>query len=57
MTCGKPIGQHWEAYQKGIKAGRNSKRLLDSLGVEKYCCRALFLSHVDMIKQIGQFRK
>ena len=57
MTCGKPIGHRWEEYQKGIKAGRNSKRLLDSLGIERYCCRALFLSHIDMIKKVGQFRK
>jgi len=57
FTCGKPIAQHWEEYQNGVKAGKNSKKLLDSLGIERYCCRALFLAHVDMIKNVGQFRK
>lgn len=57
FTCGKPVGQYWEEYQKGIKAGRNSKNLLDKLGIERYCCRALFLSHVDMVQKIGQFKK
>lgn len=57
MTCGKPVAHLWEAYQDGIKKGKNSKRLLDKLGLERYCCRALFLVHVDLIKKIGKFSK
>jgi DNA-directed RNA polymerase subunit N len=55
ITCGKPVGHLWEAYQQGIKKGRNAKNLLDNLGLERYCCRALFLAHVDITEKIGKF--
>jgi DNA-directed RNA polymerase subunit N len=57
FTCGKPVGHLWEEYQKEVKKGRNPKTVMDSLGVERYCCRSLFLTHVDITKRIGRFRK
>jgi DNA-directed RNA polymerase subunit N len=57
MTCGKPVGHLWEKYQKQVEAGAPPKKVLDSLGLERYCCRALFLTHVDMLDKIGKFKK
>lgn len=57
FTCGKPIGHLWEAYQKEVKAGRKRKNVLDKLGLERYCCRSIFLTHVDLTQQIGVFKK
>ena len=57
MTCGKPVGHLWEKYRKQVEKGKDPKKVLDSLGVEKYCCRSLFLTHVDMIDKVGQFKK
>jgi DNA-directed RNA polymerase subunit N len=57
MTCGKPIGHLYEAYLKEVKAGKKPQKVLDDLGVERYCCRSLFLTHKDLIKQVGQFKK
>jgi len=30
---------------------------MDELGLERYCCRALFLGHVDLIDTVAQFKK
>ncbi len=57
MTCGKPVGQYWEKYRKEIKAGKNPQKVLDSLGLERYCCRSLFLTHVDLAEKVGKFKK
>jgi len=57
MTCGKPIGQYWEDFKKRSAKGENPKAILDSCGVERYCCRSVFLSHVDMTTRIGKFQK
>jgi DNA-directed RNA polymerase subunit N len=57
MTCGKPVGHLWEKYKKEVESGKNPKDVLDSLGIERYCCRSLFLTHVDMIDKIGKFKK
>ncbi len=57
MTCGKPVGHLWEKFQKEVHDGTAPKTVLDSLGLERYCCRSLFLTHVDMIDKIGKFKK
>jgi DNA-directed RNA polymerase subunit N len=57
MTCGKPVAHLWEDYNKRIAAGEDVKKVLDSLGLERYCCRSLFMTHVDMIKDIGRFKR
>ncbi len=57
-TCGKPIGQHWEEYKERTgKKGEDAKKVLDELGCDRYCCRAMLLGHVDLIDTVGSFRK
>ncbi len=55
MTCGKPVGHLWETYQKEIKR-KQPKTVLDALGLERYCCRSLFLTHKEMAQEFGQFK-
>jgi len=57
LSCGKPVGHLWEEYKERVAKGEDRKKVLDSLGLERYCCRALFLGHIDLIDTIGQFKK
>jgi DNA-directed RNA polymerase subunit N len=57
MTCGKPVGQFWEEFQKRVAKGEKPKAVLDSLGVDRYCCRSLFLTHVNLTERVGRFQK
>lgn len=57
FSCGKPIAHLWEDYKKRIAAGEDSKKVLDELGVERYCCRSVFLGHVDLIETVSKFKK
>ena len=57
FSCGKPIAHLWEEYQERIKKGESPKKVLDSLGVDRYCCRALFLGHVDLLETVAKFKK
>lgn len=57
MTCGKPVGHLWEKYNEQVRKGSDPKKIMDSLGLERYCCRSLFLTHVDFIDKIGKFKK
>jgi DNA-directed RNA polymerase subunit N len=56
-SCGKPIAQCWEEFEERSKKGESKKEVLDDLGVERYCCRAMFLGHVDLIDTVAQFKK
>lgn len=57
FSCGKPIGHLYEEFKKRVEAGENPKKALDDLGVERYCCRALFLGHVDLLPLVSKFKK
>ncbi|MBU5690229.1 MAG: DNA-directed RNA polymerase subunit N [Candidatus Aenigmatarchaeota archaeon] len=56
FSCGKPVGHLWEDYQKRVKNGEDSEKVLNELGLERYCCRSLFLGHVDLIKKVAEFK-
>lgn len=57
FSCGKPIGHLWEQYQEKSGKGEDKKKLMDKLGLERFCCRAVFLGHVDLADMAGQFKK
>ena len=56
FSCGKPVAHLWEKYQERIKS-ENPKKVMDSIGLERYCCRALFLGHVDLLDTVARFKK
>ena len=47
----------WEEYKERVSKGEEPKKVLDSFGLDRYCCRALFLGHVDLIDSIAKFKK
>ncbi|MGC9310188.1 MAG: DNA-directed RNA polymerase subunit N [Candidatus Aenigmatarchaeota archaeon] len=56
FTCGKVIGHMWEDYKKRADAGENPATIMDSLGIKRYCCRTVFLTHSDNIKELAKFK-
>ena len=57
FSCGKPVGHLFEEYKERIQKGEQVKKVLDALGLDRYCCRGLFLGHVDLIEIAGEFKK
>lgn len=55
FTCGRVVGSDWETFQERVRRGEDSKAVLDSLGVERYCCRRMLVSHVDLIDEVAPF--
>jgi len=56
-SCGKPIAHLWESYKERVKKGEDPKKVLDEIGLDRFCCRATFLGQVDLIDTIAQFKK
>jgi DNA-directed RNA polymerase I, II, and III subunit RPABC5 len=52
FTCGKVIGNKWEAYLQLLESEYNAAEALDSLGLKRYCCRRMLLTHVDLIEKL-----
>jgi len=57
FSCGKPIAHLWEEFKKRTSEGENPKKLLDELGLERFCCRSMFLGQSDYIELIAKFKK
>jgi DNA-directed RNA polymerase subunit N (RpoN/RPB10) len=57
FTCGKPIGHLWEKYKKMLEEGISPKEALDKLGLKRFCCRQIFLTHVDQIEKVAKLKK
>ncbi|MDO8528965.1 MAG: DNA-directed RNA polymerase subunit N [Nanoarchaeota archaeon] len=57
FSCGKPIGHLWEEYKERIAKGENSKKIMDDFGLERPCCRAVFIGQTDLIELVGKFKK
>jgi len=54
FTCGSVIGHLYEQYKEEIK-GKKPDVVLDELGLERYCCRRMFLSHVDLVERVLRY--
>ncbi|MGQ9780882.1 MAG: DNA-directed RNA polymerase subunit N [Nitrososphaeria archaeon] len=52
FTCGALIADKYEEYKKRVSAGEEPGKVLDELGVKRYCCRRMFISNVDIVDQI-----
>lgn len=66
FTCGKVLADKWRFYKNEIQNKEetiiniNAKsvqktvegKAMDKLGITRYCCRRMMLSHVDLINII-----
>ena len=57
ISCGKPLGHLWEEFKKRTEKGEDSKKVLKELGIDRYCCSAIFLGQVDNLELINKFKK
>lgn len=57
FSCGKPVGHLWEEFKQRIESGENKKKVLEELGLERMCCRSVFLGQTDTIEIISKFKK
>lgn len=52
FTCGKVIGDLYEIYAQRLEMGEEPAEILDTLDIERYCCRKMLLSHADLIDEV-----
>ena len=57
MSCSKPVAHLYEEYKKRVEKGESRKKVLDDLKLKRYCCRSLFLGHVDLLNKVARFKK
>ena len=52
FTCGKVIGSSYPIYLNRVRMGEDSGKVLDDLGLKRYCCRRMIVSHADLMDEV-----
>ncbi len=56
FSCGMVIADKWERFvQMTTTEQKSVEETLDELKVERYCCRRMFVSHVQLIDEVAPF--
>jgi DNA-directed RNA polymerase subunit N len=66
FSCGTVVAPYYEdfikryaEYTQALAAGEppkeTPKQILDSLGLDRYCCRRMIIAHVDLIKEVSPY--
>ncbi|MBP2132105.1 DNA-directed RNA polymerase subunit N [Methanomicrobium sp. W14] len=56
FTCGKVISTEWEEFKRRRDAGEDPREILDDLGLERYCCRRMLLTHIEIIDDLNHYQ-
>lgn len=57
FTCGSLVADKHEEFSSRVKNGEDSRAVLDSLGVKRYCCRRMLISSIDVIDQLMPYNE
>jgi DNA-directed RNA polymerase subunit N len=66
FTCGTIIAKLYDEYARrcdeyskaiatGEKPKETPKQILDDLGLERYCCRRMIISHINLLKDASPY--
>ncbi len=58
FSCGQVIADKWEEYDEHVnKKHEDPGKVLDELGVKRYCCRRMLISHADLIDEVISYSR
>jgi DNA-directed RNA polymerase I, II, and III subunit RPABC5 len=52
FSCNKVIGNKWELYKSHLESGMNISDTFENLYIKRYCCKRMFLGHVEIIDKL-----
>lgn len=56
FSCGKVVGDKWESYLNMLQEDElDEGTALTKLGLKRYCCRRMILTHVDLIEKFLRY--
>jgi DNA-directed RNA polymerase subunit N len=56
FTCGKVVSSAYEEFKRRSEAGEDPKKILDDLGMTRYCCRRMLLTHKEIIDDLNPYQ-
>ncbi|MAQ04248.1 MAG: DNA-directed RNA polymerase subunit N [Euryarchaeota archaeon] len=54
-SCGKVVAHLYEQFKQRVAEGEDAGEVLNDLGLEKYCCRRMYVGHIELIDEVAPF--
>lgn len=54
-SCNKVVANKWEPYKTMIENGSEPREALEKLGLKRYCCKRMIISHVEHIDKLLKY--
>ena len=55
FSCGAVIANKWEEFTELTISGIEMADALDKVGLMRYCCRRMYVGHIDLITEAAPF--
>ncbi|MDY6765481.1 MAG: DNA-directed RNA polymerase subunit N [Halobacteria archaeon] len=57
FTCGKVVSEYYDEFkERAIEGDEDPAEVLDDLGIERYCCRRMMVSHKDLVDVVSPYQ-
>ena len=57
FSCGKLISDKWDGFVQMKQEGKDMKEIWEILGVRRFCCRRMFVTHVNLIDDLLEYSR
>ncbi|HKW04772.1 MAG TPA: DNA-directed RNA polymerase subunit N [Nitrososphaerales archaeon] len=57
FTCGNLVANKYNDFLSRVKGGEDPKKVLDSLGLKRYCCRRMLITSMDIVDQLMPYNE
>lgn len=56
FSCGKVVNHKLPTYLKLLEQNVSKNDALNTLEIRRYCCRRMFIGHIEMFDKIQQYK-
>ena len=54
-SCGKVVAHLYDQFKNAVDTGEDPSKVLDDIGLERYCCRRIYVGHIELIDEVSPF--
>ena len=54
-SCGKVVAHLYDQFKNAVDVGEDPSKVLDDIGLERYCCRRMYVGHIELIDEVSPF--
>ncbi|MCJ7650234.1 MAG: DNA-directed RNA polymerase subunit N [Candidatus Lokiarchaeota archaeon] len=55
FSCGHLVANVYKPYLEALEKGESSEDSFEKLGIKRFCCKRMIVSHADLIDDLLKF--